>query len=265
LITSCLSYRTPGDDSPCPVCVNIERFAVARSVLNREADVKNSDVTWKLLSSSPSLLFTRYRGYFPGVKRPGREAEPSTHLHLVTRSRMRRVIHPPTPMPSFKHRDNFTSYIIQHQMGRTWKEAVVACFMVSLLSQHLVGKDWGKPQNNGNDSSCTLKFITDIECVEIQYPTQWCHILTYIGWFKIIVGVSVAYNFQTGNNKIKLLTKYEGVTQKFYLATLYSPRWCLGENMTSYLKLATSLQNSVWKRSTFRCYPTLVKAISRDW
>jgi hypothetical protein len=35
----------------------------------------------------------------------------------------------------------------------------------------------------------------------------------YTGWFKIIVGVSVAYNFQTGNNKIKLLTEYEGVTQ----------------------------------------------------
>jgi hypothetical protein len=33
-------------------------------------------------------------------------------------------------------------------------------------------------------------------------------------WFKIIVGVSVASNFQTGNNKIKLLTEYEGVTQK---------------------------------------------------
>jgi hypothetical protein len=32
-----------------------------------------------------------------------------------------------------------------------------------------------------------------------------------IGWFKIIVGVSVAYNFQTGNNKIKLLTEYEGI------------------------------------------------------
>jgi DUF917 family protein len=32
--------------------------------------------------------------------------------------------------------------------------------------------------------------------------------------FKIIVRVSVAYNFQTGNNKIKLLTEYEVVTQK---------------------------------------------------
>jgi dynactin complex subunit len=28
------------------------------------------------------------------------------------------------------------------------------------------------------------------------------------------VGVSVAYNFQTRNNKIKLLTEYESVTQK---------------------------------------------------
>jgi hypothetical protein len=29
-----------------------------------------------------------------------------------------------------------------------------------------------------------------------------------------LVGVSVAYNFQTGNTKIKLLTEYEGVTQE---------------------------------------------------
>jgi hypothetical protein len=36
---------------------------------------------------------------------------------------------------------------------------------------------------------------------------------TNIGWFIIIVGVSVAYNFQTRNNKIKLLTEYESVTQ----------------------------------------------------
>jgi hypothetical protein len=37
------------------------------------------------------------------------------------------------------------------------------------------------------------------------------------------VEVSVAYNFQTGNNKIKLLMEYEIVTQKFCLITLYSP------------------------------------------
>jgi hypothetical protein len=33
----------------------------------------------------------------------------------------------------------------------------------------------------------------------------------------------MAYNFQTGNNKIKLLKEYESVLRKFYLATLYSP------------------------------------------
>jgi hypothetical protein len=32
------------------------------------------------------------------------------------------------------------------------------------------------------------------------------------GRIKIIVGVSVAYNFQTGNNKIRLLMEYESVT-----------------------------------------------------
>jgi hypothetical protein len=55
------------------------------------------------------------------------------------------------------------------------------------------------------------------------------------GWFSIIVGVSVAYNFQTGNNKIKLLMEYENVLKEFYLATLYSPYSCLGGNMSSYL------------------------------
>jgi hypothetical protein len=30
----------------------------------------------------------------------------------------------------------------------------------------------------------------------------------------MIVGISMAYNFQTGNNKIKLLMEYEGVLQK---------------------------------------------------
>jgi hypothetical protein len=62
----------------------------------------------------------------------------------------------------------------------------------------------------------------------------------------------VAYNFQTGNNKIKLLTEYEGVTQKVLFGNAVLAALMLGENMTLYLKLATSLQNSVWKRSTFR-------------
>jgi hypothetical protein len=51
---------------------------------------------------------------------------------------------------------------------------------------------------------------------EISDGTQLsiCQSAICTGWFKIIVGVSVAYNFQTGNNKIKLLTEYESVTQK---------------------------------------------------
>jgi hypothetical protein len=36
----------------------------------------------------------------------------------------------------------------------------------------------------------------------------------YREWFEIIVEVSVAYNFQTGNNEITLLKEYESVTQK---------------------------------------------------
>jgi hypothetical protein len=38
----------------------------------------------------------------------------------------------------------------------------------------------------------------------------------YTERFQIIVGVSVADNFQIGKNIIKLLTEYENVTQKFY-------------------------------------------------
>jgi hypothetical protein len=36
--------------------------------------------------------------------------------------------------------------------------------------------------------------------------------------FWIIVGVSLAYIFQTGNNNIKLLTEYESATQKVLFA-----------------------------------------------
>lgn len=45
---------------------------------------------------------------------------------------------------------------------------------------------------------------------------------THTQWFKIIVGFPVACNFQTWKNKIKLFMEYESVTQKFYLAILYS-------------------------------------------
>jgi hypothetical protein len=48
-------------------------------------------------------------------------------------------------------------------------------------------------------------------------------------WFYIIVGVSLAYNFQTGNNRKKLLTEYESVNNKVLfdkavLAALLSER-----------------------------------------
>jgi hypothetical protein len=34
-------------------------------------------------------------------------------------------------------------------------------------------------------------------------------------WFYIIVLVSVAYNFQTGSNKMKLFTEYESVILQY--------------------------------------------------
>jgi hypothetical protein len=84
----------------------------------------------------------------------------------------------------------------------------------------------------------------------------------------------VAYNFQTGKNKIKLLTEYEDVTQKVLfgnavLSVLMSGRKydvipqngdysresnvriLVFQNKVRYQN-ATSLQNTVWKRSTFR-------------
>jgi hypothetical protein len=84
----------------------------------------------------------------------------------------------------------------------------------------------------------------------------------------------VAYNFQTGNNNVKLLMEYEDVTQKVLfgnavLAALMSGRKynvipengdCSRESNVRTLVFrnkvryqnATLLQNSVWKRSTFR-------------
>jgi hypothetical protein len=84
----------------------------------------------------------------------------------------------------------------------------------------------------------------------------------------------MACNFQTGNNKIKLLTEYEDVTQKVLygnavLAALMSGRKydvipqngdCSRESNARTLVFrnkvryqnATLLQNSVWKISTFR-------------
>jgi hypothetical protein len=39
----------------------------------------------------------------------------------------------------------------------------------------------------------------------LRYPCSIC----YTEWFKIIVGISVTYNFRTGRNKIKLLECHE--------------------------------------------------------
>jgi hypothetical protein len=88
------------------------------------------------------------------------------------------------------------------------------------------------------------------------------------------VWVSVAYNIQNGKNKIKLLKEYENVTQKVLfgndvLAALMSGSKydvitqngdCSREsnvhtsgfqNKVRYQN-AKKLQNSIWKRSTFR-------------
>jgi hypothetical protein len=48
---------------------------------------------------------------------------------------------------------------------------------------------------------------------------DWLNQLDNTGSFKIIVGVSLAYNFQTVSNKIKLFMEYESVTQKVLLRT----------------------------------------------
>jgi hypothetical protein len=50
----------------------------------------------------------------------------------------------------------------------------------------------------------------------------------------------VAYNFQTGNNKIKLLTEYESVTQKVLFGNATLAALMSGENMTSYLNSVAS-------------------------
>jgi hypothetical protein len=83
----------------------------------------------------------------------------------------------------------------------------------------------------------------------------------------------MAYNFQTGSNKIKMLTGYKSVTKNLsgnaVLAALISGRKyeiirqngdCSKDSNVRILVFrkkvrcqnATSLQNSIWKRSTFR-------------
>jgi hypothetical protein len=84
----------------------------------------------------------------------------------------------------------------------------------------------------------------------------------------------VAYNIQTENNKTKLLTKYENVTQKVSFGNAVLPALISGRKYGVMLQNgdcsresnvrtlvfrnrvlyqnATPLQNSIWERSTFR-------------
>jgi hypothetical protein len=77
----------------------------------------------------------------------------------------------------------------------------------------------------------------------------------------------VAYNIQTGKNKIELLMEYESVTKKVLFgnsvlaAIMFARKYdvipqngdcsLIFRNKVRYQN-ATSLQNSIWKRSTFR-------------
>jgi hypothetical protein len=80
----------------------------------------------------------------------------------------------------------------------------------------------------------SLRYFQNISCTPVRQAIIPLHCtvrqetLCYKGWI-YIVGVSMAYNFKTGSNKIKLLTEYENVTQKFFfcnaeLAALMSGR-----------------------------------------
>lgn len=59
-----------------------------------------------------------------------------------------------------------------------------------------------------NDIAATI-----LKHIFLLFPV-WCNIICHKRSNKIMVGVSVAYNFQSGCNKIKVLTEYESVTKK---------------------------------------------------
>jgi hypothetical protein len=69
-----------------------------------------------------------------------------------------------------------------------------------------------------------------------------------------------SYKLYFVDGQIKLSNEWKCNSESFDLAMLFSPHWCLGENMTSYLKMATvqgkimcvlwiSKQSPLWKRS----------------
>jgi hypothetical protein len=171
-VTSSSSYRTPRDDSPCPACepgglhCHTVR-AESPGCRNKFCDcVKTTFIFIQPFIQWVPVLFSRDKaaGTWSWTELSPPPSDKMKNAYGYT------SIYPlPYTFMSWcliKHRGNFTSYIVvQYQMGRTWKEDV-ACFMVS-LSQHLVGKDWRKPQNIGNDSSCILQSSSDTECVEI--------------------------------------------------------------------------------------------------
>jgi hypothetical protein len=55
----------------------------------------------------------------------------------------------------------------------------------------------------------------------------------------------VVYNFQIGKNKVTLLAEYETMAQNVLCDMLYSPQWCLGENMTSFLKMTIVREKAI--------------------
>lgn len=61
-----------------------------------------------------------------------------------------------------------------------------------------------------------------IFCIGLQYEkicsvVSWIFCLFYAGWFKIIVRISMAYNFLTEKNKIKLPTECESVNYRIFI------------------------------------------------
>jgi hypothetical protein len=95
------------------------------------------------------------------------------------------------------------------------------------------------------------------------------------------VGISMAYNFQTGNNKIKLLTEYVGVTQKVLFANaVISRKYDIPHNgnssresnvrilvflITKYIIKMQHHYRTQYVREHLRIMLALVTAISRDW
>lgn len=75
--------------------------------------------------------------------------------------------------------------------------------------------------------------------------------LAYTGWFINIVGVSVACNLRTRNNKLKLRMEFVSLAGNFLFGNLCSSQWCPGENRTSYFKMVTVQEKEMYLRWFF--------------